>query len=80
MPHEPDPTPREQDGERVLRDAEDPSADTWMLVIAALIAVEKLLPWSSLSIRVTAAALTVIGLAVVLIPDRVPWLTIPMSM
>jgi predicted metal-binding membrane protein len=52
----------------------------WMLVIAALVAIEKLLPWSSLSTGATAAALTVLGLAVVLAPDRVPWLTIPMSM
>jgi predicted metal-binding membrane protein len=53
---------------------------TWMLVVATLIAIEKLLPWSSLSTGATAAALTVLGLAVVLVPDKVPWLTIPMSM
>jgi predicted metal-binding membrane protein len=52
----------------------------WMLVIAALIAIEKLLPWSSLSTGATAAALTLLALAVVVVPDSVPWLTIPTSM
>jgi predicted metal-binding membrane protein len=52
----------------------------WMLVIAALIAFEKLLPWSSLSTGVAAVALTLLGLAVLLAPDRVPWLTVPMPM
>jgi predicted metal-binding membrane protein len=51
----------------------------WMLVVAALIAIEKLLPWSPLSTGATAAASTLLGLAVVLVPDKVPWLTIPMS-
>ncbi len=52
----------------------------WMLAIAALIAVEKLLPWSIVSTGLTAATLTLLGLAVVFVPDHVPWLTIPMSM
>jgi predicted metal-binding membrane protein len=52
----------------------------WMLVIAVLIAIEKLLPWSSFWTGATAAALTLLALAVVLVPDKVPWLTIPMSM
>ena len=53
---------------------------TWMLVIAALIAMEKLLPWTSLSTRATAGVLALLGLAVVLVPDNVPWLTVPMPM
>jgi predicted metal-binding membrane protein len=52
----------------------------WMLLIAALIAVEKLFPWSAIAIGITAAALALLGTAVVLAPDRVPWLTIPVSM
>ena len=52
----------------------------WMLVIATLIAIEKLLPWSAITTGATAAALAVLGVAVVLVPGQVPWLTIPMSM
>jgi len=48
----------------------------WML----LISVEKFLPWSAIAIGTTAAALALLGTAVVLAPDRVPWLTIPVSM
>ena len=52
----------------------------WMLVIAALIAIEKLLPWTAPSIGLTAAALGLLGVAIVVVPEQVPWLTIPMSM
>jgi len=52
----------------------------WMLLIAALIAIEKLLPWAVLTIGTTAAALALLGAAIVIVPDHVPWLTIPMSM
>ena len=52
----------------------------WMLLIAGLIAIEKLLCWTVLSIGATAAALTLLGVAVTVFPDRVPWLTVPMSM
>jgi predicted metal-binding membrane protein len=52
----------------------------WMLLIAALVAIEKLLPWSAVMIGVTAAALTVLGVAIAVAPGQVPWLTIPMSM
>jgi predicted metal-binding membrane protein len=52
----------------------------WMLLIAALIAIEKLLPWTVITIGATAAALTLLGVAVMFVPDHVPWLTIPMSM
>ena len=37
----------------------------WMLVIAALIAIEKLVPWTSITIGATAAGLAVLGLAVI---------------
>jgi predicted metal-binding membrane protein len=52
----------------------------WMLVIAALVAIEKLLPWRLAATGVTAAVLAVLGVAIMLVPDQVPWLTIPMSM
>jgi len=52
----------------------------WMLVIAGLVAIEKLLPWTVIAIGATAAALALLGMAVVFVPDQVPWLTIPMSM
>jgi predicted metal-binding membrane protein len=51
----------------------------WMLLVAALIAFEKLLPWEVLPKRATAAVLLVLGAAVMLFPDQVPGLTIPMD-
>ena len=52
----------------------------WMLLIAALVAIEKLLPWTVVTVGTTAVALTLLGMAVVVVPSHVPWLTIPMSM
>jgi predicted metal-binding membrane protein len=52
----------------------------WMLLIAALIAIEKLLPWRVTATGVTAVVLALLGVAVMFVPDQVPWLTIPMSM
>jgi predicted metal-binding membrane protein len=52
----------------------------WMVVIAALVAIEKLAPWRVIATGATAAALAALGLAIVLAPDQVPWLTIPVSM
>jgi predicted metal-binding membrane protein len=52
----------------------------WMLLIAALIAIEKLLPWTVIAIGATAVALALLGVAIMFVPARVPWLTIPMSM
>ncbi len=52
----------------------------WMLVIAALVAIEKLLPWTVITIGATAAALALLGVAIVFVPAQVPWLTIPVSM
>jgi predicted metal-binding membrane protein len=51
----------------------------WMLVVAAVIAIEKLVPRPSLAIRLTAVTLTLLGFAVLLAPGSVPWLTIPAS-
>ena len=52
---------------------------TWMLVIAALVALEKLLPWSAVATGLTAATLALLGVAVVIVPHQVPWHTVPMS-
>lgn len=52
----------------------------WMLLIAGLVAIEKLLPWTVITIGTTAAALALLGVAVMVVPDHVPWLTIPVSM
>ena len=53
---------------------------SWMIAIAALVAIEKLLPWTAITIGATAAALALLGAAILLVPDQVPWLTIPASM
>jgi predicted metal-binding membrane protein len=52
---------------------------TWMIVVAALIAVEKLLPSKILANRSVAALLLVLGIGVALAPKHVPGLTIPDS-
>jgi len=49
----------------------------WMVFIAALIAVEKLLPWKRLANRGIAVLLAVLGLAVAFAPGSVPGLTLP---
>jgi predicted metal-binding membrane protein len=50
---------------------------TWMIVVAALVAVEKLLPWDGAAIGATAVFVALLGLAVAFAPDQVPGLTIP---
>ena len=49
----------------------------WMVVVAALVAIEKLLPWDRVAIGATVALVAVLGLAVALAPGQVPGLTIP---
>jgi predicted metal-binding membrane protein len=51
----------------------------WMAFIAALIAIEKLLPWKALANRGIAVLLLVLGLAVAFAPEDVPGLTLPDS-
>jgi predicted metal-binding membrane protein len=51
----------------------------WMAFIAALIAVEKLLPWQAIANRGIAVLLLVLGLAVAFTPESVPGLTLPGS-
>ena len=51
----------------------------WMAFIAALIAIEKLLPWRALANRGIAVLLLALGLAVAFTPSDVPGLTLPDS-
>jgi predicted metal-binding membrane protein len=51
----------------------------WMAFIAALIAIEKLLPWKAVANRGIAVLLVVLGLAVAFAPEDVPGLTLPGS-
>jgi predicted metal-binding membrane protein len=49
----------------------------WMVVVAALVAIEKLLPSHRVAIGATVVFVAVLGLTVALAPDQVPGLTIP---
>jgi len=51
----------------------------WMAFVAALIALEKLLPWKGVANRSIAILLAVLGLAVAVTPEHVPGLTVPAS-
>jgi predicted metal-binding membrane protein len=51
----------------------------WMILVAALIAVEKLVPWPWLATRGVAIILVALGIAVATTPANVPGLTIPGS-
>jgi predicted metal-binding membrane protein len=51
----------------------------WMVFVAALIAVEKLLPWRAFANRGVAILLLVLGVGVAFAPHRVPGLTLPDS-
>ena len=50
---------------------------TWMVVITALVALEKLLPWGRVAVASTVLLLVVLGLAVAFAPAHVPGLTLP---
>ena len=52
---------------------------TWMVLVTALIAVERLLPRPAAAVRGVALVLAVLGLAVALAPRAVPALTVPSS-
>ena len=52
----------------------------WMALIAALIAIEKLLPWRAAASGVVTAGLVVLAIGVLASPEDVPGLTIPGSM
>jgi predicted metal-binding membrane protein len=49
----------------------------WMAFVAALIAVEKLLPWRRVATYGTAAILLVLGVLLLALPDAIPALTVP---
>jgi predicted metal-binding membrane protein len=49
----------------------------WMVVIAGVIAVEKLLPWSTASTNAAAALLAALAIGLAIAPASVPGLTIP---
>jgi hypothetical protein len=51
----------------------------WMAFVAALIAVEKLLPWRRVATYGTAAILLVFGIMLMAAPDAIPGLTVPGS-
>jgi predicted metal-binding membrane protein len=51
----------------------------WMALVAALIAVEKLLPWKAVANRFVAILLALLGVAVAFAPEDVPGLTLPVG-
>jgi len=51
----------------------------WMVLVAALIATEKLLPWQTVATRGIAVLLAVLGIALAFAPEDVPGLTVPGS-
>ena len=53
---------------------------TWMVVIAALIVLEKVLPWRERAEAVTVVVLLALAIGVAFFPDQVPGLTVPDSM
>jgi predicted metal-binding membrane protein len=50
---------------------------TWMAVVAALIAFEKVIPWRRLATYGTTSVLAVLGLLILMAPGSVPGLTVP---
>ena len=53
---------------------------TWMVLVALLVAVEKLLPWEAAARLGTAAILTALAIGISLDPAIVPGLTVPAAM
>jgi predicted metal-binding membrane protein len=51
----------------------------WMVLVAALVATEKLLPWRTVATRGVAVLLAVLGIAVAFAAEDVPGLTVPGS-
>jgi predicted metal-binding membrane protein len=51
----------------------------WMVLVAGLIAIEKMLPWKAVANRLVTAVLVALALAVALVPDETPALTQPDS-
>jgi predicted metal-binding membrane protein len=53
---------------------------TWMVVVAALITIEKTLPWRRVATWGTAVVLLALAVGVLLVPHHVPGLVVPHSM
>jgi predicted metal-binding membrane protein len=53
---------------------------TWMVVVASLIAAERLLPWRTPALYGVAATLACLGIWVALAPGELPGLTLPGGM
>jgi predicted metal-binding membrane protein len=51
----------------------------WMALFAAIIALEKILPWGRVAVYGTATLLLVVGVLLIAAPDAIPGLTIPGS-
>jgi len=51
----------------------------WMVLVAAMVAAEKLLPWRTVATRGVAALLAVLAIALAFAPEHVPGLTVPGS-
>jgi uncharacterized protein involved in response to NO len=49
----------------------------WMAFVAAVIALEKLLPWRRAATWGTATVLVVLGVLLLVAPDAIPGLTVP---
>ena len=50
---------------------------TWMVVVAALIGVQKLAPWRQAAVVATVAVVLALGIALLVSPAAVPGLTVP---
>ena len=50
---------------------------TWMVLVAGLIAIEKILPWRRAATYGTALVLLAFGVLVLVAPDALPGLTLP---
>jgi hypothetical protein len=50
---------------------------TWMVVVAALIGVQKLAPWRQGAVVATVAVVLALGVALLVSPAAVPGLTVP---
>jgi predicted metal-binding membrane protein len=51
----------------------------WMVLVAALIVAERLLPWKAVAVRGVAIVLALLALGVAFAPEDVPGLTVPGS-
>jgi predicted metal-binding membrane protein len=50
---------------------------TWMALVSAAVAAEKLLPWPRITVHSVGLLLAVLGFGVAVMPSNVPGLTVP---